>query len=697
MHRLRVVQLIMLLFLTGCVVNDASQAIEQLPATTNGAVTIEKPAPESTAMEVHQKTPTTTPPLIPSAVEVEVAILVSTPAAASLQVPANAEDEVARILSDTHPPERDDLRLARAFRGLIGDDEKKVAPIEPSPIVGGQEIFSIMNVVDNTVGEIQSELLVVSDHAYFWFDIGPGSSIPDQDQLQRVAETFDDIYENVVEHFGSEHNPGIDGDPRLHVVNASPMALCGVTEETADQCYLAGLVQPADLLPSSVDPRSNEREMFVMNAHRFGSDFYLGVLAHEFRHMIEDNFDRADIDWEKEGSATLSAQLAGFPSGGTERGNMFLENPDQQLNSWRTKDNTAPYYGQGYVLNRYIFDKLGEDLYLQFATNPLPGLHAIDSVADANDLNFDGESLWLDWLVALIVHDDPRAPENYRFESQGLHTAAFTSITGIPAVYTESVRQYAADYYELPVGADRLTFSGSTEVHLLGTTPISGERFWFAQRGNNSNPRLTLEADLTHVDRATLRYHVYADIEYGYDFAYVSVSIDGGQTWVPLVGEYMQGLDPADNPAGSAFTNHFYTGRTRQWVEEKIDLSPYAGQKILLRFEYVTDPILTYGGLAIDDIAIPEIGFIDEVESDDSSWLAEGFVRATALLPQNWHLQLITFDEEGLNVQELVTNQDGELSFPLEPLDSTRQPILIVAASAPTTLEPAEYELKIYR
>ena len=117
----------------------------------------------------------------------------------------------------------------------------------------------------------------------------------------------------------------------------------------------------------------------------------------------------------------------------------------------------------------------------------------------------------------------------------------------------------------------------------------------------------------------------------------------------------------------------------------------------MLRFEYVTDPILTYGGLAIDDIAIPEIGFIDDVESDDSSWLAEGFVRATALLPQNWHLQLITFDEEGLNVQELVTNQDGELSFPLEPLDSTRQPILIVAASAPTTLEPAEYELKIYR
>ncbi len=688
------VLLFFMLMFTGCFVPENLPASPTVPAKMIGVEKYEKQIlPTQIAEPVREKL-TPTPIIKQTSASEEVRDLVSTHEESSMPAPITAEDEVARLLSEILPPRRDDERLAAAYKGFLYNEEISNPSSIDFPIEGSQQSFRILNVVDNTVGEIQTKLLAVSDHAYFWFDMGPGAQIPDQDQLQNVASTFDDIYENVVEYFGSESNPGIDGDQRLHVVSASPIALCGVTEETASQCYLAGLVQPADLLPATVDPRSNEREMFVMNAYQFGTESFLGVLAHEFRHMIEDNYDRADTDWEKEGSATLAAQLAGYPSGGIELGNIFLDNPDQQLDSW-TEDNTAPYYGQGYIFNRYIFDKLGKDLYLQFATSPLPGLHAIDVVAEANDLKLTGESLWLDWLVSLVIHDHPRAPERYRFESQGLKTAASTSVSGIPADFHENVHQYAADYYELPENAAQLSFSGDESVPLLGTDPMSGENFWFAQRGNNSNPRLTREVDLTDVDQAALSYHLFADIEYGYDFAYVSISADGGHTWEPLEGDHMQGLDPADNPAGSAFADRFYTGRSRQWVEENIDLSPYAGQSILLRFEYVTDPILTYGGVAIDDIAIPEIGLFDDVESDDPEWLAEGFIRATPYLPQKWHLQLITFEDNGLNVQELKTNKEGDFLLQLDSLNQSQRPILVVAASAPTTLEVAKYELKI--
>ncbi len=684
--------LLLLFILSGCIVTDALPTHQMATATTMANIPDNVPLTETKDSEPPQKTPVASPFPVHTPANNEVPM--STPDVPPLSVHISAEDEIARILSATLPPKRDDKRLAAAYRGLVDKDVSDRLANKPSPVEGAIQTFRILNVVDNTVGEINAELLAVGDHAYFWFDSGPGAPMPDQDELQNVVRKFDDIYENTIKYFGFESNPGIDGDSRLHVVNASPIALCGVTEETASQCHLAGLVQPADLLPSTVDPRSNEREMFVMNTFRFGRDSYLGVLAHEFRHMIEDNYDRADTDWEKEGSATLAAELSGYPSGGVERGNMFLENPDQQLNSW-TENNTAPYYGQGYILNRFIFDKLGQELYTQFATSPLPGLLAVDSVAEANNLDFDGESLWLDWLVALAVHDDPRVPEKYRFEIQGLNRAGSTVISDVPADYQESVRQYAADYYELPIEARELFFSGDTKVSLLGTEPVSGERFWVAQRGNNSNPRLTRWIDLTDIEQATLSYSVYADIEYGYDFAYVSVSTDRGHTWIPLEGEHMQGLDPADNPAGSAFTERFYTGNSRQWVEEKIDLSPYAGQNIMLRFEYVTDPILTYGGLAIDDITIPEIGFFDDVESEDPDWVVEGFVRATASLPQNWHLQLITSNENVLVVEELMTNQEGELVISLDHRDATQRPILIVAATAPTTLEPANYELEI--
>ncbi|MDX1414372.1 MAG: immune inhibitor A [Candidatus Promineifilaceae bacterium] len=610
------------------------------------------------------------------------------------QEPDAVVDEIARILRETFPPIRDDIRLAKAFRGLSGDDVPDQLLSANRPSVGTKQKFRIYNVVDNTIGDIEAELIAISDHAYFWFDVDPESPTPSDIEVREVGDAFDAIYENVVNHFGMESKPGIDGDPRLHVVNASAMSLCGVAEDMASNCLLAGLVQPSDILPREVDPRSNEREMFIMNAHRFGGDYYLGVLAHELRHMIEDNYDRADSDWEKEGSATLAAQLAGYKSAGIERGNLFLANPDQQLNSW-TDGDTSSHYGQGYLLNRYIYDRLGAKLYYQFATNSLPGLQAVDSIAQDNGLDISGDSLWLDWLVALIVHNEPLADEIYQFESDGLQTATYIPVDTLPAEFQESVSQYAADYYEIPAYANEVIFKGQEDVSLLGLNPISGHRFWFSQRGNNINPRLTREIDLKGVDRATLSYQAYIDIEHGYDFAYVSVSTDGGNTWLPIVGENMAGADPADNPAGSAFTDRFYTGRNGTWVEEKIDMGSFAGQTILLRFEYVTDPILTYGGFALDDIIIPEIGFYDDVEKLDSGWQAEGFVRATTTLPQNWHLQLITYDEDRPVVHKIEVDSSSETAISLDSYNLRQSAMLIVAATAPTTLQPAKYELII--
>ncbi len=658
------------------VVEQISPGPTALPATETAATV----SPKSTSEPPHSNTPVQ-PSASPSPTEL--------PAPAMTTIsPASA---VAAELARSIPPKRDDLRLAIAFRGLLDTTLADVPIIEEPLSVGVRQTFTIPNVVDNTVSDIEAELLAVSENAYFWFDNGPGSVFPDQNELDQVAQSFDEIYTGTVDHFGSERNPGIDGDSRLHIVHASPIALCGVTEETADQCYLAGLVNSTDLLPDEIDPRSNEREMFVLNARRFGTDYYLGVLAHEFRHMIEDNYDKSDTDWEVEGSATLAAQLAGLPSGGIERGNMFLEQPDQQLNSWH-EDGTAPYYGQGYIFNRFIYDQLGEDLYRNFATSPLPGFKAIDAVAEANDLDLDSQSLWLDYLVALAIHDDPQAPARFQFESTGLNTAAMTSVSDLPAIYQEQVSQHAADYYELPEGVSSITFSGAADVSLLGVEPVTGDRYWFAQRANYSNPRLTNSFDLRELDRATLNYDVYVDIEQGYDFAYVSVSLDDGCTWIPLEGDQMQGLKPADNPAGSALSDRFYTGRNRQWVNESIDISSYAGEEILLRFEYVTDPILTYGGLALDDINIPELDFFDGAEEESEQWTAEGFTRATARIPQMWHLQHITFDEDGPQVQILPVDSTGELFLTFE--SRTKRPsILIVAATAPTTLEKATYKL----
>ena len=590
-------------------------------------------------------------------------------------------------LNPSMPPERDDVALAMAYRGA-GESPPPAAAVTEPLKVGTRQTFNINNLVDNTVVEIDAVLAGVSDHGYFWFDTGPESVDPDLDVLAEVGTGFDTIYETDTFYFGPESNPGIDGDPRVYIVHASPLALCGSTN-----CGFAGYFTADNVLPQSANPDSNQHEMFIMNSQQFGGGFYLNVLGHEFRHMIEDNHDRGDADWHAEGSATLAEELLGYPGSGQQRGNAFLSNPDQQLNSWvdSAVASTLPYYGMGYVLNRYIFDRLGPELYREFATSPGYGLRAVDEVAAANGLDLTGQELWLDWLAAMAIHNDPQAPEMYQFKGTPLDTAAMTDVKRSEEFDT-TVGQYAVDYYELPDGQTTISFQGQQVVPLLNTVPYSGETMWYAQRANYSNPRLTRTVDLSDVDAATLQYAVFADIEQGYDFAYVSVSADNGRTWQGLTADNMQGLLEEDNPSSSAYTERFYTGRTQSWVEESIDLTPYAGQVIQLRFEYITDLILTFGGLVLDNIAIPEIGFYDDAETLADGWTAEGFTRATSYMPQSWHLQLVTYEKNVPVVEMLPLNADQTLSL---TIDDGERPLLIVAASAPFTLEPAHYRLDI--
>lgn len=693
-----------LLLLAAC-----TQDIEPTPTTAPEEPAEPTAVPTNTAEPTQEPEPTATQSSAPAeetAVPTEDPAPTEEPAPVGFEwpAPATAYEELSRAavteaeqttftdLETNYPPERDDLGLAIAYRGLT--ELPSDPPVPREYTVGIREPIFVLNTDINTLSSPDFELLHISDHAYFWFDTTPGLSEPDSDELEATGAAFDQIYEEDTAVFGSEDNPGIDGDPRVHIVNASPLSVCDVDESTSHLCGLGGYFGSSDILPNIVDPSSNEREMFVMNGSFFGSSTYLDILAHEFRHMIESNYDANDWDWEVEGSAMLAEDLLGFPTDPIARGNMFLGNPDQQLNRW-VDGNTLPYYGQGYVINRYLYNRLGPELYQTFATHPEPGFAALDAIAAENGLDFTGMSIFLDWLAALAIHSDENAPEIYQLRD-GLDTAATTGINNFPTTVDSTVSQYAADYYRLfGDGPVTLNFTGSNHTQLIKLLPLSGEHMWLANRANYSNMRLTQEFDLSGVDSATLEYAVFHEIELGYDFAYVSVSTDGGQTWQGLVGSQMQGESISDDPSDVAYTDRFYTGRSREWVQESVDLTPYAGQVVQIRFEYVTDPILTFGGIAVDNIAIPEIEFYDDAEGDNG-WTAEGFVRATGYVPQRWHLLLITYENGAPVVTpiELAEDNTATAEFSLNS-DGGGRPYLIITATAPMTLEPAHYQFEL--
>lgn len=647
------------------------------------------PVSAAPATLVPSPPPTLSPTQVPSPLATAEPIYVSPTVEATAASPVSmmqARAATARELDEVVPPVRDDIRLAVGYLGA----SPIMATAEPNEElqVGDRQTFFIGNVDSNTVSQIEAELMSIGENAYFWFDRGLGSIEPDPDLLAEETATFDDIYDTLHSYFGVTEPAG----GRVHIVHASPNALC----DLPDSCRLAGYFSSRDMLPQSINPQSNERAMFVMNTRQFGSGNYLDVLAHELRHMLGNGYDAGEEDWFVEGGALLAEDLVGFSMFPQTRGSLFLENPDQQLNSW-TDDDTIPFYGMGYLVNRYLYDRLGRDLYRDFIFSPDPGLKAVDALARANDMDMTGVDLWLDWLATMALHDVNGSHNDYNWDGPELNPVATTAVNSLPAEFDTTVNQYAADYYELPSSGEfAIDFSGQPTIPLLGSTGEPDGFIWYAQRANESNPRLTRTVDLREVDHASLNYRAFIDIEQGYDFAYVSISEDGGQTWQALQAPGMQGDDPLHDPSDSALADYFYTGQLGQWVEESIDLSTFVGQEVLLRFEYITDPILTYRGFALDDIAIPEIGFFDEAESLVGGWTAEGFTRATTELPQSWYLQVISFDDEGRpTVEQISVPESGQWRASYQAIAGARRPILIVSAAAPETLQPAFYSLEI--
>jgi immune inhibitor A len=153
---------------------------------------------------------------------------------------------------------------------------------------------------------------------------------------------------------------------------------------------------------------------------------------------------------------------------------------------------------------------------------------------------------------------------------------------------------------------------------------------------------------------------------------------------------YTTVANPAGNNLGYGYTGRSGGGKSAQWVKDQANLTPFAGKRILLRFEYVTDDAVTGPGFCVDDIAIPEIGFSDDAESD-GGWDAKGFVRTTNSISQTWQLRLITIGKD-TTVTALSVDAAGQAQA---VLPAGRRVVLALAGTAPVTTEPAAFSYSL--
>jgi hypothetical protein len=620
---------------------------------------------------------------------VETATPVPTPAITREPV-GDVGAETERLLETTVIPVRDLHNLAIRLRGLPPDTPRTINP-EGSPDyeIGTRRLFHVSNVDTDEQFDIYANLEYKTDHVYMWVEEGVRFN---RSKLESAAELFEEqTYFTNRDFFGSEWSPGVDNDPHLSILHASNLG-----------SSVAGYYSSADEFVAQVRDDSNEMEMFYINADNMdvNSSFYNGVLAHEFQHMIHWHNDRNEETWMNEGFSELAMYLNNFDVGGSDW--VFANTPDTQLNSWPEGPGAAgANYGAGYLFTSYFLNRFGPD-----ATQALVG-HAENSFASVEEVlqeqgrDMTYEDLFADWVVANLL-DDPYIGDG-RYSYEDIDPPTFDIETtyyenAYPVSESATVHQHGTDYIELQ-GQQPLTFSftGSTQVGLVNATAHSGRYVWWSNRGDDSDMMLTRSFDLSDAgEEVTLAFWTWYDIEADWDYAYVEVSPDGGETWDILTTPSGTGTNPNGNSFGWAYTGQSGDGEEPAWIQERVDLSAYAGQDVQVRFEYITDDAVNRPGFVVDDVTIPEIGYATDFEGAGDGWEPAGFIRHANVLSQRWLVQLILFGPETtVERLDLSEEQSGDWTIPLD--DQTDRAVISVSGLAPVTTEWASYSYEVGR
>ncbi len=588
-------------------------------------------------------------------------------------------------LEQTAIPVRDRVDLAQRLLGVTEIPPPALSP--PDWQLGDRQLFWASNPGADTSFQVEASLEAVGEHLAVWVqhDVSINPAI-----LSELVAKFDsDIYPTLRDLWGSEDTPGIDGDSRVYALFAYGLGP-----------GIAAYFSSTNTFPQTVVTNSNEHEMIYFNLDTIGTivdaDTLVGLSAHEFQHMIREHQDSNETTWMDEGFSTFTEFYSGYPYGTWGQAFSFLSVPSTQLNTWSENGPRQPHYGAAMLLITYFYERFGEAGLRALSLDPDTGLQSVDHVIrQLGEGDEQGVNEFIaDWVLANYLQDPLIGDGRYGYRAiAGLSSAIAEDIlTEYPHLRTDTANQYSTDYVILKNLDDaqtlNLTLTMPQTVQLVPVDAYSGQWMWYSNRQDESDTRLTHAFDLTGVTSATLNYQVWYHIEALWDYGYVMVSTDEGQTWDVLETPNTT----RENPQGNAY-GPGYTGSSDGWLAQSVSLDAYAGQEILVRFEVITDEAVTQHGMVIDDVSIPEIGYTADFEADSGGWIAEGWVWIDNVLPQQTWVQAVQQIGDTVQIIRWQGPAAEGWTLPLSP--GVDQVVLAISPFAPLTTLPMPYTLNI--
>ena len=220
----------------------------------------------------------------------------------------------------------------------------------------------------------------VGTHIYLHVDdsylnsLNPSERAVFNQQIIASGQEFDNnIYSKETAFWGSESNPGLDGDPKITILLERLIAGTG------------GYFDSINGYSTSQSEQTNQREMFVANILSLGSDRLKIFLAHEFQHLISFNQkellrDVPEDTWLNELRSQYAITLAGYNdnfknSDLSQRLQTFLSNSTDSLTEW---PNTIIDYASVTLFGQYLVDRFGPGILQDTFHGSLAGIDSIN-------------------------------------------------------------------------------------------------------------------------------------------------------------------------------------------------------------------------------------------------------------------------------------------------------------------------------
>jgi hypothetical protein len=358
---------------------------------------------------------------------------------------------------------------------------------------------------------------------------------------------------------------------------------------------------------------------------------YEGIFAHEYQHLLHDDYDSDEESWINEGMADYAMVLTGYGQSVIGHLEDTADLPENSLVLWGDQGGLEILadYGNAFLFQYYLMEKYGEPFIQALFHNPLNSISGVNDTLAMYGSTMDFADLYHNWAVAKLI--DSKTPNEgyYQFKGLDFKLNIGTPAAPNPQAYdTPGAGPWGTDYIWVsgnPKDIKKLTFNGLDYSMFPSAWTVDDGMLW-----SGTGDLLDNWAIFETPGGGTLKFDTIWDLEDYWDFGFVQVSTDGGYTWTSLSdneGYSTSDYDPNAHPKVienlPGLTSYIPAPVTLTY-----DLGAYAGQDILVAFRLVTDWATHYTGWWIDNV------YVDDTMISDGTD-ASVFMDITQVLPIN--------------------------------------------------------------